>query len=186
MAERPVAMKGEASFFDGQVGATLVVARAFDRLPKRNSLPKGKGGYDAATPELADVFDKELNDPKTTDYEDLLGKMRALQVRGYPLPPVTLRLKLTNRTKEALDVEILELNSDLGNFAVRPSKLSVPAEQTAEPDPMHSQLGVTSDEIPVKLVLRHHGKREVQTVLVKNLFTPEAKPASSGSSGARK
>ena len=46
------------------------------------------------------------------------------------------------------------MNSDLGNFAVRPSKISVSPGQTAEPDPMISQLGVTSDEFPVTVRLR--------------------------------
>ncbi|MFM9080779.1 MAG: hypothetical protein ACKOTE_11740 [Opitutaceae bacterium] len=35
---------------------------------------------------------------------------------------------------------------------------------------MISQLGVTSDEIPLKLAVRSGGKRELQVVVLKNVF----------------
>jgi len=71
-----------------------------------------------------------------------------------------------------VQVDIQEVNSDLGNFAVQPELLSLAPDQTGEPDPMISQLGVTSDEIPVKVTLSVAGKSESRTILVKSLAEP--------------
>ena len=93
---------------------------------------------------------------------------------GSSLPPVQLRLQLENKTKESIEIEILEINSDLGNFAVRPEKLNIAAGETEEPDPMRSQLGVTSVEIPVKVGLRLSGTRETQTITLRPVRTASA------------
>ncbi len=89
---------------------------------------------------------------------------------GSPLPPVTLRLKLTSLLNTTALVEVVDFSSDLGNFAVYPSILALAPNQTAEPEPMISQLGVTSDEIPVKVSLRLEKKLESRTIMVKNLL----------------
>ena len=164
-APRPVAMKGEARFFDGQVVATLVISRGFERgmggRGDRGSLDKD---------ETAQIY---LPEPEDKDYAESMGKIMALQVRGSPVPPITLRLTLTNESKEMIEVEIVELNSDLGNFAVQPDHLTISPGKSAEPDAMNSQLGAAGSEIPVKLVLRHAGKAETQIVPVKSLFNAQ-------------
>jgi hypothetical protein len=63
------------------------------------------------------------------------------------------------------------VNSDLGNFAVRPPKLTIAPGEKGVLEPMISQLGVTSDEIPLKLAVRTGGKKEQQIVIVKNVIT---------------
>lgn len=166
---RPVAMKGEDKFFDGQVDAVLTITRGFSR-----GIPRGgRSNKDDETPSLAEVFSTELSDSENKDYSATLAKMQALQVRGSPLPPVILRLGLKSHATAPFDVEILEINSDLGNFAVRPEKLTLAPDEPSGPDPMNSQLGVTSDEIPVKVAIRANGKTESKTIMVKSLFTPE-------------
>jgi hypothetical protein len=166
-APRPIAMKGEGRFFDGQVIATLIVSRGFER---------GMGGRgDRALLDKDETAQIYLPEPEDKDYAEAMGKIMALQVRGSPVPPVTLRLSLANQTKQPLEVEIVELNSDLGNFAVQPDHLMIGPEKSAEPDAMNSQLGATSAEIPVKLALRYGGKTESQVVLVKSLFTTGGK-----------
>ena len=99
-----------------------------------------------------------------------MAYMRAKAAVGSPKTPVTLHLKIENKSKQIASVDVLDFESDLGNFAVHPELLSVAPEQVSEPDPMISQLGVTSDEIPVKVSLKMAGKTETQTVLVKNLL----------------
>jgi len=168
--ERPIAMKGEDKFFEGQVDAVLTVSRGFTR-----ARPGGRGVRGDDAPDLADVFSTELNDSENKDYMQTLAKMQALQVRGSPLPPVILRLELKNQGTEPIEVEILEVNSDLGNFAVRPAKLMLPLGEVAATEPMNSQLGVTSDEIPVKVRLKYAGKTDAKTILVKSLFTADGK-----------
>ncbi|MSU69218.1 MAG: hypothetical protein EXS39_00265 [Opitutaceae bacterium] len=171
--ERPVAMKGSDRFFDGQIDAVMTVSRGFGRNLGGGEVQRGGHRVDEG-PNLSEVFGIELADEKT-NYQEVLEKMRALEVRGSRLPPVVLRLFLKNHAKETVEVEILEINSDLGNFAARPEKLSLAPEQLAEPDPMNSLLGVTSDEIAVKLVLRARGKTETKSVRVKTLLTADGK-----------
>jgi hypothetical protein len=109
--------------------------------------------------------------------------MVALQVMGSPLPPVLLRVQLNNTGTEPANVGIDLFKSYLGDFAVRPATVTVPAAGRAGPEGMSSRLGVTSNEIPVQLTLTLDGKTETHTVLVKNVVvdpaTPSAAPAAS-------
>jgi hypothetical protein len=169
--ERPIAMKGTDKFFGGEIEAVLTVTRGFGHGHGSG----GKGGADEE-PNLSEIFSSELNsDSDNKNYEEIYAKMRALQVRGSPLPPVILRLILNNHGPAPVDVEIVEVNSDLGNFAVRPDQLNLVPEKAIQPDPMTSLLGVTSDEIPVKVGLRVNGKTESKILLVKSVFTPDGK-----------
>ena len=159
MGERPVAMQGEKAFFDSQIVATVTVSRGIGRGiaggggsgggpggARGGRGNRGGGGRSGPPPDMAGM-----------EPEQAVAYQNARMALGSPLPPVTTRLKLENRSQEALEIEILEVNSVLGNFAVRPAKLTIAPGQTAEPDPMISQLGVTSDEIPVKVSLRKVG-----------------------------
>jgi hypothetical protein len=164
-APRPVAMQGEAKYFDGQVLATVSISRGFERGGGR----VGRGGH-----RNYDQLDEiDLPDPDEKDYAESISKIMQLQIRGSPLPPVTLRLALSNSTPQPIDVDISEVNSDLGNFAVQPEKLTVPAGKSAEPYPMNSQLGLIGDNFPVKVSLRVGDKTESQIISVKSLFNPD-------------
>jgi hypothetical protein len=177
--ERPVAMLGESHFFDGSVTATVTVSRGFNRGAKGGQGAKGGGHQhrqkDASSAGINDSYPVGFEGATETEqremYEDLIRLDRARRAAGSPMPPVTIHFKLEGQSAAPVEVEILELNSDLGNFAVRPAKVSVSSSQPAEVDPMVSQLGVTSDEIPVKVVLRVGGKKETQTIPVKSIFT---------------
>lgn len=166
-APRPVAMQGDAKFFDGQLVATVSISRGFERGGARGG--GGRGGR-----RNYDQFEEvDLPDPDEKDYAESIGKIMQLQIRGSPLPPVTLRLALSNPTPQPIEVDISEVNSDLGNFAVQPEKLTIPAGKSAEPYPMNSQLGLIGDNFPVKVSLRIGGKTESQTITVKSLFNPD-------------
>jgi hypothetical protein len=95
---------------------------------------------------------------------------RARRTAGSPMPPVTLKVAFENRGTEPVDIEVRDVNSDLGNFAPRPPKLTIAPGASGTLDPMISQLGVTSDEIPLKIVVRIGGKKEEQVVVVKNVL----------------
>jgi hypothetical protein len=58
---------------------------------------------------------------------------------------------------------------------VRPPKLTLSPGQAGKLDPMISQLGVTSDEIPLKIEVRQAGKKESKIFVVKNLILPSLK-----------
>ena len=91
------------------------------------------------------------------------------------MPPVTLRVKLENKGAEPMEVEVTDVNSDLGNFAVRPPKLTIAPGETGTLDPMISQLGVTSDEISLQVAIRVAGQKEMQVITVKSLLQASAR-----------
>jgi hypothetical protein len=154
VGERPVAMQGTGSFFGGGILATVTISRGI-----------GKGTGDAHNGgEKAKILSID-----GMDKDEARAYVNAKNQIGSPLPPVTLHIKVLNTQKSAVSVEIEDFDSDLGNFAVEPAIVVATPGQTVEPNPMVSQLGVTSDEIPVKVSLRLAGKRETQTILVRSL-----------------
>ena len=180
--ERPVAMRGEGTLLDGKVTALATVSRGFDRGTKGG--PAGKrevGVYDDARRNKRDeagAFTEVYNIGGYGDSEedqkeamaDYMRQARARLAAGSPMPPVTLRVLFENRGTEPMELEVTEVNSDLGNFAVRPPKLTIAAGEKGVLEPMISQLGVTSDEIPLKLSVRSGGKKDQQIVIVKNII----------------
>ena len=185
--ERPVAMKGEAAFLDGKLAATATVSRGFDHGTKDaagggKGKGKGKGrDHDMRTDSdpMADYSSSASGDSEEAQQEameDYMRMVRAQRAAGSPMPPVTLRVKFQNNGPEPVVVEVTDLNSDLGNFAVRPDKLTMAAGETGTLDPMISQLGVTSDEIPIKVTVRVAGKKETQTITVKSVLAPIPAP----------
>lgn len=192
--ERPVAMRGEGSFLDGKVSALATVTRGFDRGVAGGArggrggrggrgapgTREGEGLYEDGRRRRDDVgaFTEVYNiggygdseEEQKEAMEDYIRQARARRAAGSPMPPVTLRVLFENKGTEPLELEVTEVNSDLGNFAVRPPKLTIPPGEKAVLDPMISQLGVTSDEIPLKLSVRTGGKKEQQVVIVKNIL----------------
>ena len=221
MGERPVAMKGEAAFFNGQVIATVTISRGigrgFAQAGKNKKIPVltgnssevslpgfagggngilgagpqaisggsgGGGGLNgppsSIMPETGGTtaanIHTEVPDISGMEQDEALAYLKAKVAIGSPLPPVTLHLKLHNLGSDKVSVEIDDFDSDLGNFAVQPGSITIAAQQVNEPEPMISQLGVTSDEMPVKVTLKYGGKKETQTVLVKSILAKPAEP----------
>ncbi|HUR56898.1 MAG TPA: hypothetical protein VM029_04255 [Opitutaceae bacterium] len=184
--ERPVAMKGEGTFLEGKLAATATVSRGFDRGPGARGRGKGGGsGEEAygrrgrrddagAFTEVYNIYGESEEEQKEA-MEEYIRQARARRAAGSPMPPVTLRVQFENKGTEPLEIEVTDVNSDLGNFAVRPPKLVIPPGEKGSLDPMISQLGVTSDEIPLKLVIRQGAKKETQVVVVKNIIRESLK-----------
>ncbi len=179
--ERPVAMRGEATFLEGKLGALATVSRGFDRGARGPGRTKGGEAMEMGGRRKKDdagAFSEVYNiggygDSEEEQKEAMAEYMRIAKARraaGSPMPPVTLRVQLENRGTEPLEVEVTEVNSYLGNFAVRPPKLTIAPGAKAVLDPMVSQLGVSSDEIQLKLEVRQGGKKESQVVIVKNII----------------
>ncbi|MEO6245637.1 MAG: hypothetical protein ABIQ12_09380 [Opitutaceae bacterium] len=180
--ERPVAMRGEGTLLDGKVVALATVSRGFDRGVRGG--PRGKRGdgvYDDARRSKRDeagAFSEVYNIGGYGDSEEdqkeamaeYMRQARARRAAGSPMPPVTLRVLFENKGTEPIELEVTEVNSDLGNFAVRPPKLTIAGGEKGVLEPMISQLGVTSDEIPLKLAVRAGGKKDQLVVVVKNVL----------------
>jgi len=181
--EKPVAMKGESTFFDGKVAAFATVSRGFDR--GRGEVGKGPGGRGRPDDDIGggrrrkdsdgitDVYSTGFGDSEEEQkaaMEEYIRQAKARRAQGSPMPPVTLRVGFENKGTEPMTVEVTEVNSDLGNFAVRPDKLTIAPGEKGALEPMISQLGVTSDVIPLKLTVRVAGKKETQVIDVKNII----------------
>jgi hypothetical protein len=178
--ERPVAMRGNSTF---EGGALTVYATVTQGLVREGAASSSKKGTSIAADsgrkkDDAGAFSEVYNFGGSGDSEeaqkeamqDYLRQARARRAAGSPMPPVTLKVAFENKGTEPIEIEITEINSMLGNFAVRPPKLTLAPGGNGVLDPMISQLGVTSDEIPLTVAIRRGGKREQQTVMVKNII----------------
>ncbi len=178
--ERPVAMRGEASYLTGKLAATATVRRGFERVNKKGEMgppPKGAGfkkEEDESQSFTHVYFGGVSDEDEKTAMESYAREMQAMRAAGSPMPPVTLRVLLENRGTETLEIEVSEVSSDLGNFAPRPASLTIEPGGKATLDPMISQLGVTSDTIPLKLTVRSGGRAETQVVTVQNIISAAA------------
>ncbi|MEN9633006.1 MAG: hypothetical protein RL077_1410 [Verrucomicrobiota bacterium] len=185
VVERPVAMRGEATFIEGKVTALATVTRGFDRggrgdrvgkgdRPGEGVFQEGRRRKDDDAGAFTEVYNiggyGDSEEDQKEAMQDYIRQARARRAAGSPMPPVTLRVLFENRGTEAVELEVTEVNSELGNFAVRPPKITVAPGAKGLLEPMVSQLGVTSDEIPLKIAIRVGGKKEQQTLLIKNIL----------------
>jgi hypothetical protein len=175
--ERPVAMKGESAFVEGKLAGMVTVSRGFDRGRRgagkqgiRRNLKKDEGAFG----ESGTIYGDSEEDQKNA-MEEYVRIAKARRAAGSPMPPVTLHVQFHNKGTEPVELQVTEINSSLGNFVARPDKLTIAPGETGDLDPMISQLGVTSDEIPLKLAIRLGDKRESQVVVVKNVISDSMK-----------
>jgi hypothetical protein len=77
--------------------------------------------------------------------------------------PVMIHLRFTNHTEAVVELRITDFVSPLGNFAVRPEKLTINPGESLETEPMTSQLAGAFTEAPATLVLHLRGKAEKKT-----------------------
>jgi hypothetical protein len=152
--EKPVSMSGQGVFFGGRLVAVVTVGRGVGRGSKERKY---------RPPDPNDIMNSEDDASSAVAYAVARGNL------GSPMAPVTIHLKLRNLTQGDIKVEIVELNSDLGNFAVEPDSVILNAGETSEPNPMISQLGVTSGALPFKVTLQLGNSTESQTIVVKDL-----------------
>ncbi len=163
-------MGAETNFFDGALLVEANLGRGFrPRMVKPGF--KSRGNENAfATVIYADESAREIAE------EEEEG-MFIPRMRNSTLPPVALRLRVHNLTAAPAEIEFLECKSYLGNFAVRPEKITIASGESGQPDPMVSLLGVSGTEIPVTITLRLGDKRETHTVVLVPLKSAANQPA---------
>jgi len=140
----------------------------------RGQMP-GSQGMSVPGQSMSDEYGEGTDqdaDAAKMEQENAMAYYKAKAAIGSPLPPVTLHLNLRNLNGQPMSVEVSTFDSDLGNFAVEPASIVLPPHQLVQPEPMISQLGVTSDVIPVKITLRLNGQTETRTILVRSLLDP--------------
>ena len=131
-----------------------------------------KGGEYEGNKGMGGITDPEEPSEKSKD-----ASKQTQLLHDSELPPALLRLRLENTTPATLVVEVHEVNSELGNFAVRPDTLTLPPRESAEPDPMESMLGLETYSVPVKVTLRAGGKTETKILTLQVVRpAPDAPP----------
>lgn len=184
----PKPMDAQATFFNGQIGVEAMLAKS-DVVWKNPSATEGEersgggfsGGFGGGGGRRGGGGGGGRrggggsNAPQQTASD---AGPRAPAIRASNEPPVQLRLRLTNHSDAAVEAEVLDFNSDLGNFAVQPEKITLPSHESVEADPMTSRLGVPAiEEIPLTLRLRIGGKNgQTETQVLKLRPRTEAAP----------
>jgi hypothetical protein len=161
--EKQVVMAGTGVFFGGILAAKVTVGRGIG-----HGLSRGGGHRSGGDSDHQEDVRRTYQDYANTDLK---------VVQGTPLPPVTLHLVLTNSGPGPLSVTIDDFESELGNFAVDPEVITLAPGETAEPTPMVSQLGVSSDDIPFTVVLIVAGQKETRKIEVKDVLDAPQPPA---------
>ncbi len=103
------------------------------------------------------------------------GGPQAPPIQAINQPGVQLRLRLTDHRDTPIVVEVLDFNSDLGDFAVQPERITVQPGESVEADPMVSRLGVKADEIPLTVKLQIDGRSDQKVLTLK--VVKESPPA---------
>ncbi len=92
---------------------------------------------------------------------------------GAP-PRIELRGKFTNHTSAPIVIAVTDVTSALGNFAIRPEKLTLAAGESADIDPLPALYPDPIDELTVDVRIRYAGKAESHSLRLKPAPTPAA------------
>lgn len=158
-APPPVTMQGYGEFFEGKLLVEASLGRGFRMRPgrMRDMDRRGRGGEEGGG--FTDVY--YLDGPDETENQFFIPRMS-----NSSLPPIALRLRVTNQMQEPVEVEFIECNSLLGNFAVRPEKITIAAGETGAPDPMTSLLGLSDGEFQLKIGLKVGSAKETKILMM--------------------
>jgi hypothetical protein len=158
---KPLPLMGaKGAFFNGSLLAEIGLSQS-----------RGKGGFHAAP--IYGMPSPDDQDAQITP--ELVDEIRSRRAES-PLPPIVMWLQLTSTASDTLTVEIVDFNSDLGNFAVQPEQVALTPGKSVEAEPMISRLGVTSLDIPVRVTLRINGKTETHVLTLRPVDSTNQPP----------
>ena len=168
-AEKP-AMSAEDTFFEGKLLVEANLGHGFGGRGSRGG--PGGGGHRGGGKHMGGSGPGEGRGMGGSEGPGSGGEGGGFSEGGGAIhesnmPPAALRLRLTNTGKETMEVTFTLCKSELGDFAVRPEKLALAPGQSAEPDHMTSRLGLTTDELVLKVGLRLAGKVEQKDLVLK-------------------
>lgn len=179
-------MSAHATFFAGQIETEVLLGRAGfgPRADGKDGPPgggegRGRGGFSGGF----GGGGKRGGGPRGGGGE--FGESRGGPARSADpsshivaanRPPMRLHLRLTNHGTEPTEIEVLDFNSDLGNFVVQPRKISLAPGASVEAEPMTSRIGLTADAIPLTLRLRRNGQAEQQQLMLQVIAPPVPLP----------
>lgn len=135
---RPLQLRGSSDFFAGRVVVQAMWSQRFAPLPPGDSAKS------------------------TGERRDLV----AANERPATARSSLLRLRLENRSDQNLEVEIIRVDSALGNFIPRPDQLMLAPGQVANIDSPVTGRKFTADSMPVAVALRLGGTLETKNLIL--------------------
>lgn len=182
LEEKTPEMEGQAEFHDGQLVVAVLLNRAgFGARPDNATEGRSRGesgGRGGGRMGFGGGRGRRASGRNGGDGAESASATSTASIRPSNLPPVRLHLRFTNRTTTAIEVEVPQFDSDLGNFVVQPSRIIVPPNGAAEAEPMTSRLGVPADQVPITMSVRAKGATEHQVILLKMSERPSPTPES--------
>ncbi len=174
-------MAANGTFFDGRIGVEILLgSNGFSHRPGDDKTDTSDATSSSGSPRAGRGGGRrsrggggggDQSAQRGSDDDEPTPHIRATNA-----PPVRLHLRLTNHGSLPADVEVVDFNSDLGNFVVEPGKIALAPGAAVEAEPMISRLGVNADEIPVTVNLRMAGHSDKQ-VLTLHVVAPPTSPA---------
>ena len=146
MFQRPLQLRASGDFFEGRLAVSAVLSQRFAPLPAGNGM--------TAT-----------------------GERRDLLAAGAPSGAARsnmLRLRLENRCGKNLEVEIVRVDSALGDFVARPDRLMLAPNQSANVDSLVAGRKITANSIPVAVALRLAGNVETRKLVLNDRTLAQA------------
>ena len=184
-------MEAQGVFFDGQIGAEVMLARSGEKWSRDEAAADNgdggrgrrggggmRGGFSGGAGGMRGSYGgggrRGRGGDEGGESEGGGPGTQAPPIRAINQPPVQLRLRLTNHGADPVDVAVIDFNSVLGDFVVQPEKISVKPGESVEADPMISRLGVSGETIPLTVKLHISGRTEEQVLTLRVVPEPPA------------
>ena len=142
----PLQLRAHGAFFDGKLSMLAVLAQRFTSSSGNHPLP----------PMDAQLDDYTGQSPESTH-------------------SIVLRLRLENRSTENLAVEIVRVESVLGDVVNHPGRLMLAPHQTASISAPVAEQRVPAGSIPVEVALRLAGKVETRQLQLNDRYLTQAR-----------
>jgi hypothetical protein len=162
---------GRESFFDGRIVADIRIGAltGFDRRGDGEATgPEGRQRRPrpSSAPDMDRVGGGLGGPPMRPDREgDGSRPGVRMPMRGGS-PPVAIHLRFTNASANAVDLQIVDFLSPLGNFVVHPATLKLQPGESQEVEPMTSRLAGEAGAGAIKLSLHLDGVKETKELTV--------------------
>jgi hypothetical protein len=160
-------LKDSATFFDGAVSADISLQPIVFHLPRGEEGADGtSGGHRSRGYGHRGGGERGYGGSRNFDNDGEGGSAPMHRPLGAP-PRIELRGKFTNHTSAAIVIAVTDVTSALGNFAIRPEKLTLAAGESAEIDPLPALYPDPIDELTVDVRIRYAGKAESHSLRLK-------------------
>jgi len=175
----PVTMAGTEQFAEGSLMVRVTLGLAIGQRPDKENGER-KSGADNPSHHGGGHHHGGGDNGSERPTAAVSGENNPQPVAmGSTLPPAQLKIYLKNTSTTApISCEVVDFKSDLGDFAVFPSRYQIESGQSAASEIMTSRLGVKGSEIPVTVELRIHGRVEKKIVTLYLLPKPDRPPRS--------